>query len=109
MTRVILALVFGAAVVMLGAGLLLPSQCLLAAGVALMLGLGVRHGDATQKRERRSVPETSRHRTLHPQLLDVALNEMREGVVVIDTDMRVVASNRAALNALHKGRPKQSG
>ena len=31
-----------------------------------------------------------------PRLLDIALNEMREGVLVIDAEMRVVASNRAA-------------
>jgi len=29
-------------------------------------------------------------------LLDAAVNEMREGLLVIDTEMRVVASNRAA-------------
>jgi two-component system phosphate regulon sensor histidine kinase PhoR len=31
-----------------------------------------------------------------PKLLDTAINEMREGVLVIDSAMRVVASNRAA-------------
>ncbi len=30
------------------------------------------------------------------KLLDIAINEMREGVLVIDAEMRVVASNRAA-------------
>jgi two-component system, OmpR family, phosphate regulon sensor histidine kinase PhoR len=33
---------------------------------------------------------------LSPKLLDIAINEMREGVLVIDAEMRVVASNRAA-------------
>jgi two-component system phosphate regulon sensor histidine kinase PhoR len=32
------------------------------------------------------------------ELLDVTVNEMREGLLVIDADMRVVASNRAARN-----------
>ena len=31
-----------------------------------------------------------------PKLLETAINEMREGVLVIDSEMRVVASNRAA-------------
>ena len=31
-------------------------------------------------------------------LLDATVNEMREGLMVIDADMRVVASNRAARN-----------
>lgn len=31
-----------------------------------------------------------------PKLLDIAINEMREGVLVINAEMRVVASNRAA-------------
>ena len=107
MTRVILALFIGAAVVMSAAGLLLPSQLLLASGVALMLGLGagmiIRSGA-----KRRSPADSSDIQSLHPELLDVAMNEMREGVVVIDTDMRVVASNRAAQTLFTKGDPKQS-
>ncbi len=108
MTRVFLALFIGAAVVMLGAGLLLPSQLLLVSGVALILGMGV--GILLQRNspERGSEPDASHTHTLHPALLDVALNEMREGVVVIDTDMRVVASNRAAQTLFTKGDPRQS-
>jgi len=34
------------------------------------------------------------------KLLDVTVNEMREGLLVIDPEMRVVASNRAARNLL---------
>ena len=37
---------------------------------------------------------------LAPKLLDVALDEMREGLLVIDTDMRVVGSNKAARDVL---------
>lgn len=108
MTRVILALSVGAAVVMLGAGLLLPSQLLFASGLALMLGLGAGMFIRRTTRERSSGAETSETQPLHPQLIDVALNEMREGVVVIDTDMRVVASNRAAETLFTKGDPRQS-
>lgn len=108
MTRVILALFVGAAVVTLGAGLLLPSQLLFASGLALMLGVGVGLLMRRTTRERNSRAETSDPQPLHPQLLDVALNEMREGVVVIDTDMRVVASNRAAETLFTIGDPRQS-
>ena len=108
MTRVILALFVGAAVVMLGAGLLLRSQLLFASGLALILGVGVGLLMRRTTRERNSRAETSDPQPLHPQLLDVALNEMREGVVVIDTDMRVVASNRAAETLFTIGDPRQS-
>jgi hypothetical protein len=59
MTRVFLALVVGAAVLMIGAGLLLPSPSLLAAGIALMLGLGFGMAMRRKSAERRSHPETS--------------------------------------------------
>jgi len=108
MTRVILALCFGVAVAMLAGGLLLRSQWLLASGAALILGLGVGFAIRRNGGARRSEPYISDTHVLHPQLLDVALNEMREGVVVIDTDMRVVASNRAAQTVFTKGDPKQS-
>jgi two-component system phosphate regulon sensor histidine kinase PhoR len=108
MTRVILALFVGASVVMFAAGLLVPSQLLLASGVALILGLGVGMFMRRTPSNRQSEANTSETQILHPQLLDVALNEMREGVVVLDTDMRVVASNRAAETLFTKGDPKQS-
>ncbi|HEV8141034.1 MAG TPA: ATP-binding protein [Pyrinomonadaceae bacterium] len=108
MTRVILALFVGAAVVMLAAGLLLRSQLFFASGLALMLGLAAGMIMRRTTGERSAGAETSETQPLHPQLLDVALNEMREGVVVIDTDMRVVASNRAAETLFTKGDPRQS-
>ncbi len=108
MTRVILALFIGAALVMFGLGLLLPSPLLLGSGVALMLGLGIGMTIRRKGTARVSRLETSDTQTLHPELLDVALNEMREGVLVIDTDMRVVASNRAALSLFTGGDPKRS-
>ena len=42
---------------------------------------------------------------LEPKLLDVALDEMREGLLVIDTEMRVVASNKAARDVLSETGP----
>jgi two-component system, OmpR family, phosphate regulon sensor histidine kinase PhoR len=108
MTRVILALFIGGALVMFGVGLLLPSQLLLVSGVALMLGLGIGMIIRRKGTARVSQLETSDTHALHPELLDVALNEMREGVLVIDTDMRVVASNRAALSLFKGGDPKRS-
>ena len=42
---------------------------------------------------------------LAPKLLDVALDEMREGLLVIDTEMRVVASNKAARDVLAETGP----
>src|SRR5262249_36891301 len=104
MTRVIPALFVGAALVMFVAGLLLPSQLLLASGVALMLGLGA--GMIMRRRGGERGPLSgSSIESLHPELLDVAINEMREGVLVIDTDMRVVASNRAAQTLFAGGDP----
>jgi two-component system phosphate regulon sensor histidine kinase PhoR len=108
MIRLLLALFVGAAMVMVGAGLLLPSQLLLVSGVALMLGLSAGVFMRSKSREGPSEPASSGTHRLHPELLNVALNEMREGVVVIDPDMRVVASNRAAQTLFTKGDPQQS-
>lgn len=96
MNRLILVLSVGAAIALIAGGALLGSTSLFAAGLALLIGFAAgfalrrphSKGDRTQ--QSLDAPE------LQPKLLDVALNEMREGLLVIDTDMRVVASNRAA-------------
>jgi two-component system, OmpR family, phosphate regulon sensor histidine kinase PhoR len=75
-----------------------------AGGVALIAGVVV--GLMLSGRENRNMNEvSSAHQettdsTMHftPKLLDVAVNEMREGLLVIDAEMRVVASNQAARN-----------
>jgi two-component system phosphate regulon sensor histidine kinase PhoR len=108
MTRVLLGLVIVAAMAMLATGLVLPSQLLIGSSLALMLGLGVGRFLRGQSRTLDLSPQSSAAQALHPELLDVALNEMREGVLVIDTDMRVVASNRAAQTLFTHGDPKQS-
>jgi two-component system phosphate regulon sensor histidine kinase PhoR len=69
--------------------------------VALVLGLWI--GAAI--RLRRAAPKptltsAADNNNVTPKLLDVALDEMREGLLVIDTDMRVVASNKAAREVL---------
>ena len=40
-----------------------------------------------------------------PHLLNATINEMREGLLVIDAEMRVVASNRAAAHLLSNSEP----
>ena len=75
----------------------------IAAGMGLLMGVIV--GLALSGRLRGSknltgtgrTPEINERATdFSPKLLDIAINEMREGVLVINDDMRVVASNRAA-------------
>ncbi len=80
------------------------SRWFAAAGVALLTGLivGLLLGRRTRvERE----PHANHQETLlsdagiidfSPRLLDATINEMREGLLVIDQEMRVVASNRAA-------------
>jgi len=107
MIRLVLGLFGVTALTMLAGGLLLPSQLLLVTGVALLLGLGV--GIASrQSRARDSPLGATDTPALHPNLLDVAVNEMREGVLVIDTDMRVVVSNRAARALFPNRDPKRA-
>ncbi len=80
------------------------SRWLATAAVALLAGLivGLLLG-RTAKTTRE--PRTNNQETIlsdagiidfSPKLLDATLNEMREGLLVIDQEMRVVASNRAA-------------
>lgn len=75
-----------------------------AGGVGLMAGLVI--GLMIRGRENQNISEmsgshqetTDSTMNFTPKLLDVALNEMREGLLVIDAEMRVVASNQAARN-----------
>ena len=80
------------------------SRWFAAAGAALLTGLIVglllgRHARVAR------APHANNQETLlsdagiidfSPKLLDATINEMREGLLVIDQEMRVVASNRAA-------------
>ena len=108
MSRILFVLFIVAAVAMFAVGLLLPSQLLLVSSLALLLGLAAGTIMRRQHRTGDLPLQTTDAQTLHPDLLDVAVNEMREGVLVIDTDMRVVASNRAARTLFTNGDPKKS-
>ncbi len=74
--------------------------------LALLLGLStglVLRGRAIAARGLRDPDHENRSRDVSAidfssDLLDATLNEMREGLLVIDAEMRVVASNRAARN-----------
>lgn len=109
MKRVLLILFTTGAVFLIAAGALLPSTPLLTSGAALVIGIAAgfafrSHHDGPA-RQLHSFADDE----LQPKLLDVALNEMREGLLVIDTDMGVVASNRAAqdlFNASEEMRPR---
>lgn len=103
MTRVLFGSFVLAAFALLAAGLLVPSQLFLASGVALFLGLAIGWVARRKEPERDKQLHPSDPPALPPKLLDVAINEMREGVLVIDTEMRVVASNRAAESLFTKG------
>ena len=89
-----LLLSFGATAAFLAAGFLSngPARSIwLALGfVSLGLSLG-----ALISKTIRSRGGTRSH-GFSSELLDSTINEMREGLVVIDTDMRIVASNQAA-------------
>lgn len=108
MKRLVLILFVAAAIALITAGALLPSTLLLVSGFAMVIGiaagLALRRGAIKNDR----APQSLTAQELQPTLLDVALNEMREGLLVIDTDMRVVASNRAARNLFTNGDPKRS-
>ncbi len=80
------------------------SRWLAAAGVALLTGLVVGLLSGNRARVMSARHTTNQETRLSdagiidfsPKLLDATINEMREGLLVIDQEMRVVASNRAA-------------
>src|ERR1700752_680018 len=78
------------------------SLSMLAIGFAL--GLLMRSVGTSANRE------TNFPRALHfpPGLLDAAINEMREGLLVIDSEMQVLAFNRAARDLLSNFDPATS-
>lgn len=84
------AVVFGfpRSVIALGMGLII--------GVIVGLAVSGRLGGSKNLKATGRTPEINEHADFSPKLMDIAINEMREGVLVIDTEMRVVASNRAA-------------
>jgi two-component system phosphate regulon sensor histidine kinase PhoR len=73
-----------------------------AALMALLIGLVLGHQFAKRLRETRSVQvrdEILEGESDFPaKLLTATINEMREGLIVIDQEMRILASNKAARN-----------
>lgn len=76
-----------------------------AAGVALcaglvagwyMRGLSIKPPEGTAGTEQEAIPGAIRTTDFSSRLLEATLNEMREGLLVIDQDMRVIASNQSA-------------
>jgi len=107
MTRVpILVLAATATAFLIGAVVIALPAWIMVAGLTLVLaaliGLAFRR-DGRSNQSRRESREGVEE--LAPKLLDVALDEMREGLLVIDTDMRVVASNKAARDVLSETGP----
>jgi two-component system, OmpR family, phosphate regulon sensor histidine kinase PhoR len=100
--RLLLTLLVVAFLFLGSAALLSVPGWLTAGGVALIAGVII--GLLLRGRENENMNEMSRSHqettdstvNFTPKLLDVALNEMREGLLVIDAEMRVVASNQAA-------------
>jgi two-component system phosphate regulon sensor histidine kinase PhoR len=107
MTRVpVLILAAAAAALLLGAVVFALPLWVTVAGltlvIAALIGLAMQC-DSHSHHLRRESSESAAE--LAPKLLDVALDEMREGLLVIDTDMRVVASNKAARDVLSETGP----
>lgn len=87
------AFVVGLPVWVTAAGLGLCA-CLIAAW--LMKGPGVKPLGGTAVPEQEVTPGTITTTDFSSRLLEATLNEMREGLLVIDHDMRVIASNQSA-------------
>jgi two-component system, OmpR family, phosphate regulon sensor histidine kinase PhoR len=91
---VILSLISGVIVFGLPAGIAVTGVSLI---IGVAIGLAVRGNRGAPQSVAASETTVV---DVTPKLLDVALDEMREGLLVIDTDMRVVASNKAAREVL---------
>ncbi|HEX6188098.1 MAG TPA: ATP-binding protein [Pyrinomonadaceae bacterium] len=107
MTRVpVLILAAIAAALLLGAVVFALPLWTTVAGltlvIAALIGLTLQRDTRSNQLTRESNEGVEE---LAPKLLDVALDEMREGLLVIDTDMRVVASNKAARDVLSETGP----
>jgi two-component system phosphate regulon sensor histidine kinase PhoR len=104
-SRIFLAVIIVAILFIGGAAFFGFPGWVTASGLALMGGLliGIRLGSRRRgnqgSNELSSNQEAGTGNTdFPPNLLDVAINEMREGLVVLNAEMRVVASNHAARN-----------
>lgn len=80
------------------------SLCML--GIGLALGLAIRMRDAAP--EVTGKDEFPHPSNFAPALLNATINEMREGLLVIDSEMQVLAFNRAAQDLLSNLDPSAS-
>ncbi|HEY6046559.1 MAG TPA: ATP-binding protein [Pyrinomonadaceae bacterium] len=101
--RLFTSLLVIAAVFILGAVVFGFSRSIIAVGMGLIIGVivglalsGRLGGSKNLKGTGRTPGIDEPANDFSPKLLDIAINEMREGVLVINAEMRVVASNRAA-------------
>jgi two-component system phosphate regulon sensor histidine kinase PhoR len=98
------SLSLAAAIATLLAAVLIPvlslriiAAILLAAAIAWMIRILFRERDAIAvSSDSGSVQQQPRQDFAFGKLFDATMNGMREGLVVVDEDMRVIASNRAA-------------
>jgi two-component system phosphate regulon sensor histidine kinase PhoR len=107
MTRVlVLILAATAAALLIGAVVIALPLWTTVAGltfvIAALIGLALQRDARSNQLTRESSQGVEE---LAPKLLDVALDEMREGLLVIDTEMRVIASNKAARDVLSETGP----
>src|SRR5882724_7535057 len=108
-----------ACVVSLAVVLLLPSVIARAAVAGLILSIGIvflvrafsaktskQKFQTTQVRANQTEQESSREIFALGKLFEATMSGMREGLLVVDKDMRVVASNKAALRLFNLSQGK---
>ena len=94
-TRLLSFLLFAATAALLLAAFLLAGHLRAICFSAFFLLLGFSIGIRLRQKRIHQLADLRKHGFGH-ELLNSTINEMHEGLVVIDTDMRIVASNRAA-------------
>jgi two-component system, OmpR family, phosphate regulon sensor histidine kinase PhoR len=102
-SRVFFGLFIAALAVLLLITLLFLKSFWLIAIVSLGVGLAIgfllsRRVSAARESHERMITTNEGSIGFSPELLEATINEMREGLLVIDAEMRVIASNRAARN-----------
>src|SRR5437870_11380897 len=99
----LLVLLIAAVAALLGISALSSSpHPVVIATLALVAGLalGLLLANRASSRDRSELIPNRNAGPVSPRLLDTTINEMREGLLVIDQEMRVLASNRAARDLL---------
>jgi len=94
-SRTLSSLLFAATAAFLISAFLLTGNPRLICFSAFFLLLGISIGFLVRQEMIHQFADAAKH-GFGNELLNSTINEMHEGLVVIDTDMRIVASNRAA-------------